>query len=141
MKGLIIRDPWITKILNGEKVWEIRGSITKIRGTIALIKSGSGLIYGTVELTDCIPCPPLRFKEHADKHRIEDESKAFRYKSTWAWKVKNPIRYPEPIPYKHPQGAVIWVNLDLCGTCFKYPAHADDDYCLNRLTSDDKLPF
>jgi hypothetical protein len=42
MKGLIVKSPWIELILEGKKTWEIRGSNTKIRGPIALIKSGSG---------------------------------------------------------------------------------------------------
>ena len=42
-KGLMIKSPWIDKILAGEKTWEIRGYTTETRGTIALIKSGSGL--------------------------------------------------------------------------------------------------
>ena len=52
MKGLIIKAPWIDYILEGKKTWEIRGSNTNIRGRIALIKSGSGKIFGTVDLVD-----------------------------------------------------------------------------------------
>lgn len=29
----------------------------------------------------------------------------------WAWVLENAIRYDTPIPYEHPQGAVIWVSL------------------------------
>lgn len=113
MKGLIIKPHWADLILQGIKTWEIRGSRTRIRGRIAIIKSGTGQIYGTVELTDCIPCPVGRFKAYKNKHCIEDGSIAFLYNQAWAWVVKNPIIYPEPIPYKHPQGAVIWVNLSI----------------------------
>lgn len=112
MKGLIIKPHWADLILSGKKTWEIRGSRTHLRGRIAIIKSGTGKVYGTVELTDCIPCSIGRFKTYKDKHCIEDSNVAFRYNQAWAWVVKNPIIYPEPIPYKHPQGAVIWVNLE-----------------------------
>ena len=54
MKGLIIKAPWIDYILSGKKTWEIRGCNTKIRGEIALIQSGTGKIYGTVELVDSL---------------------------------------------------------------------------------------
>ena len=34
-----------------------------------------------------------------------------KYEKPHVWVLKNPYRYKEPIPYIHPQGAVIWVNL------------------------------
>jgi hypothetical protein len=48
--GLVIKSPWIEKILAGETTWEIRGRNTKLRGRIALIKSRSGKIYGTCRI-------------------------------------------------------------------------------------------
>lgn len=113
MKGLVIKSPWIEKILSGEKTWEIRGSNTKIRGTIALIKSGSGLIYGTIKLVDSIPIhwsDDLEFIiNNFDKHHVP--LGAVNYRKPHAWVLESPKIYPEPIPYMHPQGAVIWVNL------------------------------
>jgi hypothetical protein len=60
-RGLLIRSPHIEKVLAHTKTWEIRGKATKIRGRIALIRSGSGLIVGTCELVDVIG--PLSMKE------------------------------------------------------------------------------
>jgi hypothetical protein len=114
MKGLIIKDPWLTKILNGEKVWEIRGRNTNIRGTIALIKSGTGMIHGSINLVDAFRMSLNDYELNREKHQIQSYGHAgFVYYSTpWVWELENPKLYPEPIPYKHPQGAVIWVNLD-----------------------------
>ncbi|WP_281975144.1 hypothetical protein [Halobacillus litoralis] len=42
MNGLLVQAPWIDLLLAGSKIWEIRGSNTKKRGRIGLIKSGSG---------------------------------------------------------------------------------------------------
>lgn len=113
MKGLIIKSPWIEKILAGEKTWEIRGSNTKIRGTIALIKSGTGMIYGSVELVETLPVDINQYDHNRDKHRVDVEGfwGFVHYNQPWAWVMENPIKYDTPIPYKHPQGAVIWVNL------------------------------
>jgi ASCH domain len=112
MKGLIIKSPWIDYIFQGKKTWEIRGSNTKIRGTIALIKSGSGKVYGTVELVDCKKLSLEEYQEGERYHCIpKKECLNPRYKSIYAWVLQNPVLYDEPIPYKHPQGAVIWVNL------------------------------
>lgn len=110
MKGLVIKSPWIEKILAGEKVWEIRGSNTKIRGTIALIKSGSGMIFGTVVLTDCFQVTQEAMYQGFKNHRISADYD-IPYKKCYAWELSSPVLYPEPIPYRHPQGAVIWVNL------------------------------
>lgn len=110
MKGLIIKEPWIDLILNGEKTWEIRGSRTKLRGEIALIKSKSGKVFGTVEIADCIELDLNIYQDSYRYHCIQ-ETTLLPYKRTYAWVLKNPKRYFEPVPYKHPQGAVIWVNL------------------------------
>jgi hypothetical protein len=67
MKGLIIKSPWIDKILAGEKTWEIRGSNTKIRGKISLIKSGSGMILGKADLVDCVPRVSLGAIDYRNK--------------------------------------------------------------------------
>lgn len=44
MDGLIIKPKWADMVLSGFKPWEIRGSRTHKRGTIGIIKSGSGLV-------------------------------------------------------------------------------------------------
>jgi hypothetical protein len=52
-RGIVIRQPWIEEILALRKRWELRGRLTHIRGPIALIEGGSGVIVGTAEITDC----------------------------------------------------------------------------------------
>ncbi|MGM0842842.1 MAG: ASCH domain-containing protein [Bacillota bacterium] len=112
MKGLIVKSPWIELILEGKKTWEIRGSNTNIRGTIALIKSGSGMVYGEVNLNDCKELTLKDYQVSNEFHRVQSEnSQALPYKKTYAWVLEKPQIYEEPIPYKHPMGAIIWVNL------------------------------
>ena len=110
MKGLIVKEPWIDLILDGKKPWEIRGSRTSVRGRIALIKSGTGMIYGTVELLTSMHTSKGVLAENKELHCINDLS-LIKYKTPYAWVMRKPIRFDKPIPYKHPQGAVIWVNL------------------------------
>jgi hypothetical protein len=114
MKGLLIKEPWIDKILNGKKCWEIRGSNTKIRGTIALIRSGSGTIVGTAELIDVIgPLSRNKLKRSESFHAIPPShfKSGLPYPKTFAWSLANIRKFKSPIPYKHPKGAVIWINL------------------------------
>lgn len=111
MKGLIVKEPWITKILQGDKTWEIRSSSTNIRGVIYLIASGTGKVFGSVCLEDSIEVGIPTLEENKDKHCIEDLS-IVKYARPHAWIISNPKIFKTPIPYKHPQGAVIWVNID-----------------------------
>ena len=112
MKGLIIKSPWIELILDGKKTWEIRGSNTNIRGTIALIKSGSGKVFGEVDLIDSVELTLEDYQESRKLHGVQSENVLeLPYRRTYAWVLTNPKIYKDPIPYKHPMGAVIWVNL------------------------------
>lgn len=98
--------------MSGEKKWEIRGSNTKIRGKIALIKSGTKKIYGYATSTDSIELSDKIFLHAQEHHAIpKNICKTVKYKKKYAWVLKRVKKLKEPIPYKHPQGAVIWVNL------------------------------
>jgi hypothetical protein len=113
MRGLIIRSPWIEKILAGQKTWEIRGSRTKIRERIGLIRGGSGLVVGTCDLTEVVgPLSLKELKANARKIGLQPSDLNERpYKTTYAWVMRNPKKFKKPKPYRHPSGAVIWVNL------------------------------
>ena len=113
MNGLIIRSPWIELILNGKKTWEIRGHSTKIRGKIALIRGGSGLVVGTCEMTGAIgPLTLGELRKNAAKAGFKkDEVRNLPYKTTYAWVVRRVRKFNHPRRYKHPSGAVIWVRL------------------------------
>lgn len=110
MNGLIIKPYWIEKIFNENKLWEIRGNNTKIRGEIFLIASGTKMIVGKCELIDSIYLDEVSYKLNQDKHKIDTEKIKYPYKKTYAWVLKNPVIFEKPIPYAHPQGAVIWVK-------------------------------
>lgn len=112
-KGLIIREKWLNKILNeaDPKDWEIRGGPTALRGRIYLIQSKSGMIVGECDLIDCIgPMDEMELIKSKDHHKITNID-LIRYKEPYAWVFANAKRYEQPIPYTHPQGAVIWVNI------------------------------
>jgi hypothetical protein len=114
LDGLLIRVPWIGKILDGSKTWEIRGSHTYKEGRIALIESGTGTVVGVAELSGVVG--PLSLKELSENWRkagFEKDERLYRlpYKNTFAWVLQNPKRLWQPVPYDHPSGAVIWVRL------------------------------
>lgn len=111
MNGLIIKQKWADLILSGDKTWEIRGSNTKIRGTIAIIKSGTGMIYGTVILANCFQVTQEAMYQGFKNHRITADYD-IPYKKCYVWELSSPVIYKRPITYCHPQGAVIWVKVD-----------------------------
>ena len=108
--GLVIADPWISKILAGEKVWEMRSTPIKRRGDIALIKKGSGHIVGIATVTGCVgPLSDAEVVEQFSKHRVPlDQIGKWRY----AWQLSNVRRLPRPVPYTHKVGAVKFVSLE-----------------------------
>jgi len=112
--GLIIADPYISQILSGEKTWEMRSQRTGKRQTIGLIKKGSGQVVGKATIVDCIG--PLSFSElleRTDKHGISKDQVEAGLLNKWnfAWVLEDIEMFDHPLPYQHPSGAVIWVDL------------------------------
>ena len=113
MKGLIIKSPWIDYILNKEKIWEIRGTPTTIRGPIFLIKSGTDKIYGECEITDCIELDYTGYKNNISRHHISQLTEGILpYKRTYAWVLSNVKKYDKPKKYIKKPGAIVWVNVE-----------------------------
>jgi hypothetical protein len=110
-RGLLIRKDWLDQILAGTKTWEIRGKATALRGPIALIQSKSGHVVGTCELVEVVG--PLSLADlQKNAKRTGFRPTELYYRTTYAWVMRNSRRLPEPIPYRHPPGAVIWVRLE-----------------------------
>jgi hypothetical protein len=110
MKALIIRQPWIDMILSGSKTWEMRSRPTKLRGQIALIEAGTGLVVGVCNLTESRTVPINADGTYTMFHRVEDVQLLKQW--PYPWTLNNAQRLHTPIPYNHPKGAVTWVNLE-----------------------------
>ena len=114
MKALLIRQPWIDKVLRGKKTWELRGSRTITRGQIALIQSRTGTVVGTCELVSVEgPIPVTKLRRATSQHGVPAAS--FKngppYKKTYAWVLRRARRLRRPVRYDHPSGAITWVVL------------------------------
>lgn len=115
MKALIIDEPWISKILDGSKTWEMRSRNTAKRGWIALARKGSGMIVGVARLTSCTgPLSLSQITESATRHRIPIEEFTSGRAAKWnvAWHLEGARPLAQPLAYRHPAGAVVWVRLD-----------------------------
>lgn len=110
-RALIIRQPWVDKIFDSGKVWEMRSGSTMVRGRIGIIEAGTGLIVGEVTLLGSgQPLTEDEAKRHIGAHQVKDIEllKKWRY----PWFLEDARRYKTPIPYDHPKGAVTWVRID-----------------------------
>ncbi len=112
-KGLIIRQPWAAMVVSGAKTWEIRGVRARFRGPIAIIAGGTGTVVGLCELVDCLgPLSLARYNSgrclRGSPHEMVE---TLPYQNTYAWVMTRPRKFLHPVPYPHPKGAVIWVNL------------------------------
>jgi hypothetical protein len=127
MKALVIDEPWISAILRGEKTWEMRKGVCKLRGPIALIRKGSGQVVGVAEVTDCRPPlnTPAAYAEAEPHHRIPPARQERAFADGWRtpWVLVNARPLNKSVSYKHPSGAVVWVNLEP-GTSAKVEAEA-----------------
>ena len=109
-RALIVKEPWVSKILDNGKCWEMRSSSTGITGWIGLIKAGSGLIVGKTFVTSGHMTPDTEeLKANQIKHQVGDFS--LFQKWPFAWTLEGSERFENPIPYSHPHGAVTWVKL------------------------------
>ena len=114
-KGLVIKSPYIDRILAGTKTWEMRSIATSVRGPIALIKQGSGQVVGVANLVGVKgPLTKQDKLRSIDKHQISVDRLETGETDKWdtAWVLENAQLLKTPIHYQHPNGAVIWVNLD-----------------------------
>ena len=113
MKGLIIDEPWVGLIVSGEKTWEMRSRNTQVRGRIGLIRKGSKTVIGVADLVDTLPkLPTSELRSSFANHRVPENEIDEHFKWNTAWVLRGARSLQEPVPYCHPAGAVIWVNLD-----------------------------
>lgn len=110
-KGLVIREPWISLILKKNKIWEMRSRPTKIRGRIALLKQGTNQIVGHANLVACLPSLSLdQLKMTKSSHGVDYALPTANPTWNTPWVLQD-VTMIEPVEYKHPCGAVTWVNL------------------------------
>jgi hypothetical protein len=119
MKALSLWQPWASLVIVGAKQYETRSWKTSYRGTLvihAALKWDAelethafhfkahlgapldamprGVALGTVELVEIITTEDALFKEGIDarERQFGDYSSG-----RWAWRLANPIAFPEPI--------------------------------------------
>ena len=121
MKGLIIDEPHISRILNGTKDWEIRNkpfpySIPKVIGLLTKKNhTYPHSILGYAEVIAChskLPHVMLRYNHrHLASNFIRRKPNYMNAKTLYAYEVGDVWRLPNPDPYKYRKGQVVWVDI------------------------------
>lgn len=112
MKGLVVKEPWIGLILSGKKTWELRSRDTRVRGRIALIRKRSGTVVGVANLTGTLPkLSRSALRSNVMCHQVPEQEIGENFRWNTAWVLEHARPLCERVPYSHPPGAVIWVNL------------------------------
>ena len=137
----------------------MRSASVNKRGWFGLITKGSGMITGIVELVDVQgPLTKQEMLASVDRHCIPEEMIVSGEVDKWcyAWVLQNMRKLSQPVPYSHPSGAVIWVNLEpeVCtilssmaesdsfvGETSAYFAHLTAPEAPLELPSDDDVVF
>jgi hypothetical protein len=106
-KAIIIDEPWASKILSGEKIWEMRSKRTPFRGPIALIRKRSGTVIGTARLVGCLS--PLSLSElalHEQQPGIPgaEQRAALDQRRVVPWVLSEAKALRRPVPYRHRSG-------------------------------------
>lgn len=109
-KGLIIKGEHCENILKGIKTWEMRSKVTNYRGEFGLIISGTKKIFGKANLVR-VSDNRLKTIEHWDEMFEFHQCKEFMPQWPVPWVLQDIVRFDKPIPYKHKNGCVTWVNL------------------------------
>ncbi|WP_456454218.1 ASCH domain-containing protein [Thermococcus sp.] len=112
MRGLIVREPFASWIVEGKKVWEIRKSRTRIRGRVLILTGGRAI--GSVELTDVLgPFSPEELSRYEDRHLVDYGflKKYSNGRKLYAWVLQNPEKFERPKPVDVPRGAQVWVRV------------------------------
>ena len=79
-----------------------------------MIRSGSGTVVATANLSKVIELTAdIAYKNYRkmEETRLSyDEARG--YEGLYAWVLEDVVKFKNPVPYKHPFGAVTWVTLD-----------------------------
>jgi hypothetical protein len=114
-QAIIIDEPWLSKILAGNKAWEMRSRPTNIRGPIGLILKRSGAAWGAASLVGSLPALSMSdFASDQGRHGIpaSHQKQAFKLGRRVPWVLENARALSRPVPYRHRSGQQIWVRLD-----------------------------
>lgn len=113
MKGLIIKEPFASMIVRGEKRWEIRKTNTKFRGEVLIISNG--FVIGSARLVDVLgPFSVEELMKYKEFHKVEYDVllEYSKGKKLYAWVFDDAKEFDEKIKVRIPRGVRVWVRCN-----------------------------
>jgi hypothetical protein len=104
VRGLVLMADPLEKILAGRKTMELRSRQNRQLGRIALIRKGSGHVYGIADIVESVG--PMNMKElraRMDEHGVESSRLQEIFDKGWTigWRMANVKKLRYPVPYVH----------------------------------------
>jgi hypothetical protein len=105
-RALKIHPKWLAQILARSKKIEIRGRRCKVRETVSLMETGTGLIKGRARIADC---RALTEEEHLE---FASTLASLHYKTPWAWVLEQVVTLDIPIvvPSEVRRNSITWAS-------------------------------
>lgn len=121
-KLLTILPPYATMVVEGKKTGELRSEDCKYRGQFFVAESGSGKVIGAATLSDTKQMVKANLKDSFAQHQVGDDflkDYCAKHEEVWMWVLTNPVKFKEPVPYTHNQGAVkfMWLFVPDAAKC------------------------
>ena len=113
-RALLIKEPWASKVVSGEKTIEIRTMQTKKIGQeIYIAQAGTKTLIGKATIVKCVQ---LTMKDYIQlQHQAcltrSGLQQLFSTKRIYGWYLKDAMKFDKPIPYDHPRGAQVWIKI------------------------------
>lgn len=106
-KALTIKPKYLSQILTGNKMWEIRKVNCHYRGTVVLVASATHKVWGTATLTASVY--KSRGELQAGSGLTEAELDSFcGPNGAYAWMLEKPVLLAKPVDWKPVPHCIIW---------------------------------
>lgn len=104
-KIMVVRQPWLDKILDGSKTMELR--CRKACPGVVWLGMG-GTIYGRAKVVNSIALSPADFRAREAEHQWPAKDPIPYNEAPWGLMLEEVKRLPLPLPYWRPPCAIGW---------------------------------
>ncbi|CAE7243646.1 MSH4, partial [Symbiodinium pilosum] len=110
--ALTVKPEYLCLILCGKKRWELRTKPCRLKGTVALVASGTSMVWGLCDIAGCRFHTLPDLQTHFAKHCLAAEVlQSFAREGAYAWRLRRPRILAKPLWIDRARGSVSWVRL------------------------------
>jgi hypothetical protein len=102
---MVVRQPWLDKILDGSKTMELRAR----KASVGFVWLGmGGTIYGRAKIASSVALTPVEFRAREAEHQWPTGEPIPYGEAPWGLILEQVTRLPTPLPYWRPPCAIGW---------------------------------